>query len=371
MSPRSAIAGAGEGAPASAREPRLCAGGEHAIGQWQHWRHTEAPPCCGNFALSAPACASKLLAPMSANACSCSGMAHDNRSYAWRPTHCRLTEWNGRRWCDLLGNRTVLFVGDSTMEQTAVVFRNFVAWSFRLNGTDVGGGSCAAQHSFTHSDTVIGKRMGRLNRGVSLGHAMTIQGANAPPSLVVTSASAHIYGEANVDRVLDYVADIAARHPNTTFVWKTSQPGGCEGGHPLTEFPNATHSLWRSISNVSPPDRHKMAAGLPATHLPPRCSKGSVCSLDEPIRERALFNWRNFSQRDERAKARFYPNVLDLTPLYYRPDAHISSPGNDGRVVIGHDCLHFCYGADGGPLNVVPQVLLHMLEIGQISLKPA
>ena len=49
-------------------------------------------------------------------------------------------------------------------------------------------------------------------------------------------------------------------------------------------------------------------------------------------------------------------------------DAHVSSTGARGVPHFGKgDCLHLCHGADGGPLALLPRLLLHGLETGQIQ----
>jgi hypothetical protein len=65
--------------------------------------------------------------------------------YTWTPTQCELTVWNSTLFCSLLGNRTVLLVGDSTMQQTASTLMSMVA---------VGGGECGPQITFGRSDFV-------------------------------------------------------------------------------------------------------------------------------------------------------------------------------------------------------------------------
>ena len=45
-------------------------------------------------------------------------------SYKWVPHACSLREFEPRDFCMRLGNRTVLLVGDSTMEQAASTLMN-------------------------------------------------------------------------------------------------------------------------------------------------------------------------------------------------------------------------------------------------------
>ena len=62
--------------------------------------------------------------------------------------------------------------------------------------------------------------------------------------------------------------------------------------------------------------------------------------------------------------------VVDLEPLHYRVDAHISSPGTLGKNAFSAahnqpDCLHLCVP---GPLSLFPRLLLHLLESRQLVL---
>lgn len=41
------------------------------------------------------------------------------KRYSWVPNDCALPKFDGKKFCELLGKRKMLFVGDSTMQQTA------------------------------------------------------------------------------------------------------------------------------------------------------------------------------------------------------------------------------------------------------------
>ena len=45
--------------------------------------------------------------------------SHIRERYLWQPHNCRLLEWNATQFCNLLGDRNISMIGDSTMEQTA------------------------------------------------------------------------------------------------------------------------------------------------------------------------------------------------------------------------------------------------------------
>ena len=47
--------------------------------------------------------------------------------YQWIPHHCTLHAWNATWFCELLGPRVLLLVGDSTMQQTASTLMSMVS----------------------------------------------------------------------------------------------------------------------------------------------------------------------------------------------------------------------------------------------------
>ena len=156
-----------------------------------------------------------------------------------------------------------------------------------------------------------------------------------PRDVLVLSAGAHIYGAANFTRVLDEVVhdyqQLPAPRPH--LVWKTQHPAGC-GKVPLTSLPSATPSYWTQQDKAG-------VGGFGGSH-----------------------NWPSFEARDAQAKRAWervgHARILDIGPLYYRVDAHVSSPGNLGLSTFHkRDCLHSCVP---GPLStLVPQLLLHLL----------
>ena len=62
-------------------------------------------------------------------ACTCK--SHSPSALEWSGD-CQLPKWNASRFCELLGGRRVLFVGDSTMQQTAAVLMSAIAWHYHV-----------------------------------------------------------------------------------------------------------------------------------------------------------------------------------------------------------------------------------------------
>jgi hypothetical protein len=219
-------------------------------------------------------------------------------------------------FCSLLGRSKMLFIGDSTIDQSAATTMNAV-----FNG------GCQQQMYYAASDTLVGRNMGNLNRGKPW--QKWVQ--NIDPKYVILSVGPHIGLKCpGKDKIIDMnydplctddstfdeaFAEILAgilkmkkTHPNRVIIWKTQQPGGC-----TKEISSGTE-IW------------------------------------------ARRNWDFVRSRDERA-IKFLEKsglpYLDLRPLYMRSDAHISSQTDD------YDCLHYC---SPGPLDIVPSLLQALMQ---------
>ena len=296
------------------------------VGEWVHVgpnRMFAAPVCCrwvsAEFRKKKPeACGTEQAnaqlysgfktypQQMFGNACKCEENNFTDE-YEWRSPHLPQT-FNPVDTCRLLGNRTALFVGDSTMSQTASTLMNSLL-----------PGKCQTQVTFALSDTLVGRSFDVYNRGKIWKDWVN----EVMPDITVVAVGAHVKTDdasylGLVDEVLSDMIEMQSRHPGLKFAWKTQQPGGC------------TNEI------LSPKDATIAARSIEYT--------------------RDKFNWHKFYHRDlllldrlNRAKIPY----LDMRMLYSRSDAHISSmkgsqPG---------DCLHFC---SPGPLDVIGR-LFHQL----------
>ena len=68
------------------------------------------------------------LLPVGGNACACDPARREQLSLLWAPSRCRLRDFSAAAFCAALGDRTLLLVGDSTMQQLASVLMNGLAW---------------------------------------------------------------------------------------------------------------------------------------------------------------------------------------------------------------------------------------------------
>jgi hypothetical protein len=238
-----------------------------------------------------------ILAYMRGRACRCT---FEDR-YTWKSD--ALGIWDPHDFCQRLGTRKLLLVGDSTMSQSATTLMNAVH--------AVG---CQTQMIFVMSDTLIHENFGALNRG----DYWTNPIVKHAPDIVIFSTGPHIYGDSNFTRVHNTLLadlDILRKTTNITFVWKTQQAAGC-------------------TQNMS--TKHPFLAAKELPHI-----------------TKLFYNHADFFKRD----ALMIPILqhhgipfLDLRMLYSRSDAHMMSTG---------DCMHFC---SPGPLDIFPVVLHRLMK---------
>jgi hypothetical protein len=248
---------------------------------------------------------SDFLAHSGGNGCSCSPQViSDILRKEWRPSHCKMIEWNAEGFCKTLGNRKMLFIGDSLMEQAS---------SHTMNAVFTAG--CQTQMFMGLSDTLIKKPLGNYNRGLYWKDLVALVNAD----IVVMNAWAHIYGDSNFSNVLSEVAegirDLRSKDSSFHAIWMTSQPGGCA----------AFNETYASIPGPIPGPFHE-------------------------------YQYDDCMKRDIEAKSLFRNEnvpVLDMRIFYSRGDAKTRFPKSSG-----HDCLHSCLP---GALDIFPALLWQLL----------
>jgi hypothetical protein len=236
----------------------------------------------------------------------------------WETNTCTMLDWDASAFCQHLGKRTILFIGDSTMSQTASVLMNAI-------GTQLGARGCQANIIFGPGDTVVGERLGANNRGQSwLGWL-----ADLKPDVVIVNAGAHVKGDRAffrdkvIRRIIKELPEVEEmykkRQRNFELIWMTQPPPGCSKEPKAINFKEGYK--WR----------HSGAYDYDQTDL-----------------------------RDEAAKAIFggHAEILDLTPLKGRPDGHVGV-----GVGEGHDCMHWCIP---GPITIIPRLLLQMMATDRL-----
>ena len=260
--------------------------------------------------------------------CTCSDV-HYVDEYVWMAPGLPLsTAVDPYRTCQLLGTRKVLLIGDSTMSQVASTLMNALFLA-----------RCQTQVHFLHSDTLINETLGAQNRGFYWTDALEkvspiSSSSSSLNDIVIVTVGAHVYGKENYMRIVEQVIhDMEVIHrtrPNTTFVWKTQQPGGCT----------------RTIFHPSNPQR----AGIEFNFF-----RSKKMHQHDEFYDRDLYLlWRLQQSKGMR--------YFDMRMLYSRSDAHISSQGQSFTNVWGDkitDCLHMCLP---GPLDVFVALFQQLLE---------
>lgn len=221
-----------------------------------------------------------------------------------------LSTFSPQRFCQLLGNRTILFFGDSTAHQSSSTIMNAVM-----------PGGCAPQIRVTTAYTMLSLR---FKTEVHWYEALK----KHQPDYYVWSVGPHVHSEGLFidifEKVLSNMTSPETRKafPNTQFVYRTNQPGGCHFNRTL----------------------------LSPTHV-----DHAARTFDYASMKLEAHNWPWFYWRDLYSLARCQQEgmrTIDLRMLYSRVDSHL------GHDMPGGDCLHFC---QPGPLDVMVDLVYDML----------
>lgn len=281
---------------------------------------------------------------------------------------CALPRWDARKFCRKLNSRRILFVGDSTMQQASAAIMAQLAWATRPGNASAASGAsasaaggCVRHLRFAHSDALY-------SNGTAPSGGLGIMGRGRPwtewirqpptPDIVVLSAGAHVYGAGVFDQLLSRVAadaeEVLVSTGGPRHIWWMTQPAAGCASAPLdrspSDLPDGGSSYWASQAAAN-----------------------------------QRYNWREFEARDLAAEAMFGDGVsdgagqtvpsssrphtagggltagrrvrlMDMRPMWLRPDAHVGSADRSHSP----DCLHQCVP---GPLShLAPRVLLQMLQ---------
>ena len=245
--------------------------------------------------------------------------------YEWVPNNCTLRPWNATDFCRVLGDRLILMVGDSTMHQT------FATLSSMVNEGD---GGCLKQLTFGIAHLLI--KQAREQIGASLIDHIT---NHVPlPDIVILTVGAHCADVGDLFTVWDThtvgLRDVmqsiresawrlVGKEHDIQYIWKTQNPG---------------HINCTTTTDPLPDPQ--------------------VIKPDDPLDK---FHWANHKQYDDLSKQWAREEgmeVLDMSPLAYRGDAHPSLNTLLLHKAADRDCLHYCIP---GPLNLFSILLYNML----------
>ena len=232
------------------------------------------------------------------------------RRMEWVPNNCKVSSFSATRFCKLLGSRRILLIGDSTMHQTASVLMNAIYYALRDKG-------CQPQLQFSLSDTLVDVP-GVPERGL---HWMKYV-VKYKPDIVILSTGPHIHNRDAFSTIIQLIKqDIVKHHAGVSFllskpfdvVWRTQPASGCaaRAGERITDWSKYS---WSKV-----------------------------------------YNYADQDERDEYARTQF-ENIVDVSPLRWRGDAHVGVHSK----VYRSDCTHQCIP---GPLStLIPKLMLRYLE---------
>ena len=343
---------------------RLCKIGEHRKGNWViDPTHIQSSfSCCGwdgyygfNISMNEKLCKpegeqagqcalhrtggnSTQLLHAGGNACACDlknelassdwkfkDTQNNRHKFVWKPTNCDLLAWNGSQFCELLGNRTVLMIGDSTMQQTGVSLINMIIAS---------GASCANQVNIVVSTLLY---VTQTYKNCFVDATLEEAHSKIKPDISIFNVGAHLKDIGDLDFIIHSFREFIAKEKadrNVTFLWKTQNPGHVNCTNYREPFQD--YSLGKDMDKVFHNDPNAI--------------------------EQTKYNWNLFPIFDDiaRNKSNFIGyKVIDMDPLYLRPDAHPAQLP-DGRK---RDCLHFCLP---GPLQLFAVLLQTMMFNGEL-----
>lgn len=165
--------------------------------------------------------------------------------YDWKPKSCSLLPWNSTLFCELLGSRKILLIGDSTMAQVAATLWNMII----KNNKD----ACAKQVHLARSDLLFVS----LKKGDQLFHNFI---EIVIPDIVIFNAGAHLHDMGDIsdtwEHLKPYIESFRTKYPRMHFVWKSQNPGhvGCKAfTEPITEFKPEMHADVSSINSENVP----------------------------------------------------------------------------------------------------------------------
>lgn len=258
--------------------------------------------------------------------------------WEWTPNECILPSWNASEFCDLLGSKRILMVGDSTMQQTAASLYSTLLYAKAPQ-------SCLSNINFEISDYIV------YHPDESRGNNFVQLSKKHMPTILIIGSSAH-YDIIGRDQ-----AHFGVGHPSYMdfFVPKLLKdieylrewPVFCPK-HIIFKTQNSAH-INCEIFKSPLKQANTTSTGNDSKESSDRYAWHAHSYTDAHVLQ--LFG--NAAQIDISAKlGRAMLGILDMSPLNLRPDGH-----------AGNDCLHHC---TPGPLDLFSIYLLAMLKNGEL-----
>ena len=249
--------------------------------------------------------------------------------YRWQPEKCELPKWNAYKFCNVLGKKKVLIIGDSTSNQMAAVTRNMIA---QANISDNSLYECTHKINFIFSDCLVtyeNKRKG-CGRGASIANDIIYEGSQGHFYDIIIIGTFHMVG---FTKALNYsVTD--PRFGDAEFV-KISQNIGI------------ARRYYLDMGHTEPIFIYKTAS-LPHSNCHQKYDKGAILTPSgTDLSDLLSMNSKGLGSKYHWVgEARLENGIIDgiakkddisiirMFPLINRPDGH--PPEGLG------DCLHYC-----------------------------
>ena len=278
----------------------------------------------------------------------------NSAKYKWKADKCELTTWNAYEFCQLLGTKKVLIMGDSTSNQANQILKSMI---FQTNINDASLLKCANQIVLQMSDILVAPPInGGGGRGYSLSQTVIEEfyAGQTYDYLIFGGFHFNYLGHSQW-----YTGS-----SNATKVEATDPRFAGSALVRLQEHINIINKFFKKRGMPSPHMIYK-SVSVPHDQCQAHYNKGPDTSITdeqqlENLNTKGLgkkYKW-NEEMAVETALIKHFVgkndmSVLRLFPLDSRPDGH--PPEHIG------DCLHYCAP---GPLNIFPQIFQHFLKIG-------
>lgn len=234
--------------------------------------------------------------------------------YIWRPNNCQLRLWNATLFCEVLGDRTIIMIGDSTMQQSAGTLMAMLQSAHPR-------GMCSEKIIFGRSNDLS---------AFDIVDYMT----RYKPSYTILNAGAHFYAPSDYYKKMHESMDAIRKYEKETYMYvnpllfNNSESGDMEELNFIqytTEKPKDHRFVWKTMN----------PAHLHCDNYTEPTNIYKVPTADDK------FGWAWFHVYDKmmlKLAVEYGLDVIDMRPLYLRPDAH---PGHRAWQ-WKEDCLHFC-----------------------------
>lgn len=257
-------------------------------------------------------------------------------SYDWHPSDksCSFVPWNRNRFCEVVSNRTIAFVGDSISYESFTSLVGLLGGQItsrpyqNRKGPIVWKAPCGATIAFKKTHSLDDSHLEQIFR-------------RTPPDILIINRGAHYVEDeqlrsefyATLNTVSKWQTECQRRSHDCRFIFRTSPPGHSGCGE---NFTKPFESLEEMEAHVSNP-------------------------LTETERERG-FHWDEFGNQNELMLDLIRKHLSDLGRIssYSVMDAYhtLGLRIDLHRAAVNNDCLHSCYP---GKMDFMNQLLLHTL----------